>query len=80
MENLDAFYNRLVYFVDCCFVLVLWSFITHIIPYFGIFCGILLYYPLFWYVALRKIWQPCAKLLNELLKLREALKSRWDRP
>jgi hypothetical protein len=39
-----------VYFVDCCFILC----------QFGIFCGLLLlYYPLFSYVALRKMGQPC---------------------
>jgi hypothetical protein len=45
MENVAIFYCHLVY--------------IHILLSFGIFYGHLVYFFPFWYVAPRKIWQPC---------------------
>jgi hypothetical protein len=47
-ENLGIFYEHLVYFTA----------IGNILWPFGIFCGPLVYFSLFWYVVPRKIWQP----------------------
>jgi hypothetical protein len=49
MEDVGIFYGHSVNFVA----------IWYNLPPFGIFCGSLVYFSLFWYVALRKIWQPC---------------------
>jgi hypothetical protein len=48
MENVSIFYDHLVYFT--AIGNVLWP--------FGIFCDDLVYFSPFWYVVLRKIWQP----------------------
>jgi hypothetical protein len=42
----------LAYFMDICSIL----------QPFGIFCGNLVHFHPFWYVATRKIWQPCVRL------------------
>jgi hypothetical protein len=51
-ENLGIFYEHLVYFMA----------IGNILWPFGIFCGYSVYFPPFWYLAPRKIWQPCPGL------------------
>jgi hypothetical protein len=48
MENLDIFYDHLVYFTA----------IGNILWPFGIFCGHLVFFSPFWYIVPRKIWQP----------------------
>jgi hypothetical protein len=48
MENLDIFYDHLVYFT--AIENILWPFV--------IFCGHLVYFSPFWYFVSRKIWQP----------------------
>jgi hypothetical protein len=58
MENLGIFYDHLVYFTA----------IANILGTFGIFCGNLVYLPLFWYFGPRKIWQPCSGLLAQKQK------------
>jgi hypothetical protein len=59
--NLGKFWRVLqwkmsVYFMD------IWSILRtfwHISLPYGIFCGNLVYFPPFWYVVPRKLWQPC---------------------
>jgi hypothetical protein len=46
MELLVIFYNNILWPCDILYV------------NFGIFCGRLIYFSTFWYVVLRKIWQP----------------------
>jgi hypothetical protein len=48
MENAGTFYVHLVHFMSI--LNILWP--------FGIFCGHLVYFPPFWYIVPRKIWQP----------------------
>jgi hypothetical protein len=48
MEDVGIFYVRLVYIAAILYNL--WT--------FGMFYGYLIYFSPFWYVALRKIWQP----------------------
>jgi hypothetical protein len=54
--------------------------ISNILRPFGIcysHLAILPYFPLFWYIVLRKIWQPCAQVVvegsNERAKLIESI-------
>jgi hypothetical protein len=54
MGNLGIFYDHLVYF----------SAIGKILWPFGIFCGNLIYFSLFWYFGPRKIWQPCLTVVH----------------
>jgi hypothetical protein len=49
MEEVGIFYIHLVYFTIFCYIL--WT--------FGIVCDNLVYFPPFWCVIPRKIWQPC---------------------
>jgi hypothetical protein len=51
MENVGTFYGNLVYFKA----------IGNILWPFSIVCDHLVYFPPFWYVVPRKIWQPCSK-------------------
>jgi hypothetical protein len=48
MEDVCIFLGHLVYFT--AFRVTSWT--------FGKFCGNLAYFPPFWYVVPRKIWQP----------------------
>jgi hypothetical protein len=48
MEIVGIFYGHMVYFMA----------IGNILWPFGTFHGQLVYFPPFWYVAPRKIWQP----------------------
>jgi hypothetical protein len=58
MENVGIFYVPLVYFTA----------IGHILWPFGMFCDHFVYFPTFWYVVPRKIWQPWCELgLSEVL-------------
>jgi hypothetical protein len=50
MESVAVFNVHLVYFTA----------IGNILWTFSIFCGHLVYFPPFWYVVPRKIWQPWA--------------------
>jgi hypothetical protein len=49
MEDVSIFYGHLFNFTDIWYTL--WT--------YGIFCGNLVFFPPFWYVVPRKIWQPC---------------------
>jgi hypothetical protein len=53
MKNLGIFYDHLVYFTAIGNI-----YYGH---YVGIFCGDLVYFPPFWYLVPRIIWQPCIK-------------------
>jgi hypothetical protein len=57
MEDVRIFYGHFVYFPDIWYIL--WP--------FGIISPVLVYFSAFWYVAPRKIWQPC--LLHFFLSL-----------
>jgi hypothetical protein len=50
MENVGIFYGVWSHFAA----------IWYIFCPFGIFCGNVVYFPPFWYVVPRKIWQPCS--------------------
>jgi hypothetical protein len=54
MENVGIFYVNLVYFTA----------IGNIFWTFGIFCDNLVYFPPFWYVVPRKIWQPWSRRVH----------------
>jgi hypothetical protein len=44
--------------------LVYFTALRYILCPFGIFNGYLVYFPPFWYVVPRKIWQPCVRQLE----------------
>jgi ABC-type spermidine/putrescine transport system permease subunit II len=52
MENLNRYYDHLVYFTA----------IGNTLGQFGIFFGHLVYFSPFWYFVPRKIWQPLSAL------------------
>jgi hypothetical protein len=63
MENVGIFYVHLVYFTA----------IGNILWPFGMFCDHLVYFPLFWYVVPRKIWQPWLAVFGTKLFLNNLL-------
>jgi hypothetical protein len=48
---------------------IFYLYLVHFLAILGIFCGHLVYFSPFWFIVLRKIWQPCCKAFN----LRETL-------
>jgi hypothetical protein len=57
MEDVGIFFVHLVNFLA----------IRHILWPFGIFSPVLIHFFLFWYVAPRKIWQPCSATQSQFI-------------